>query len=155
MSARERATRRAATDYACRLAVAAPAARLLAALTTREGLRGWWTPRVSGRGDAGGELRFAFDGVDETIRMRVVRAEPSGVTWTCLEHSGLPDWRGTHLDFAIRAGDENSCTLDFCHRGLTPAFDCYEDCALGWSHFLASLLAYVERGRGAPFGSEP
>ncbi len=42
----------------------------------------------------------------------------------------------------------------FRHVGLRPSFDCYEMCEDGWEHFLTSLVGYVDRGEGTPFGAE-
>jgi hypothetical protein len=36
---------------------------------------------------------------------------------------------------------------------LSPKLDCFNDCKLGWDHFLASIVALVENGKGMPFGS--
>ena len=138
------------------IAINASASSVFDALTTRAGLRGWWTTRVKGRGLAGGQLRFEFDGLDEHITMRVERADrPTTVTWTCLEHTELEEWAGTSIAFALVPSDENRCKLRFRHAGLTPNLVCFEDCKAGWDHFLASLVGHVERGQGQPFGAKP
>lgn len=142
------------SGYAKRMTIGAPGEALYAALTTREGLGGWWTPLVKGDGKAGGELRFEFKGLSEHIRMRVDTTVPGKrVDWTCLEHTSLPEWSGTQIHFGIRHLGASSCELDFQHVDLTKELDCYEDCALGWDHFLGSLRAYVESGKGHPFGT--
>ena len=138
------------------LLVDAAAATVFEALTTRVGLRNWWTARVKGRGLAGGELRFEFDGLDEHITMRVERAaRPTSVMWTCLEHTELDEWAGTTITFDLTPSDTNRCQLRFQHAGLTPKLACFDDCKAGWNHFLASLVGYVERGEGQPFGASP
>jgi len=123
------------------------------ALASLDGLRGWWTTIVSGEADAGGTIRFEFAGMDERILMHVDVAErPTIVRWTCLEHSGLPEWNGTKLEFHMLPVSSDRCDLRFRHVGLTPALECFEDCRRGWDHFLASLAEFVERGKGTPFG---
>ncbi len=122
------------------------------ALTTLEGLAGWWTPLVSGTPAAGGEVKFAFAGLDEKIVMRIDDAtSPSQVTWTCLTHAGHPEWRGTTIVFELAQDDRSRGVLKFRHVGLNRTLNCYETCETGWDHFLASLLSYVERGAGRPF----
>ena len=89
-------------------------------------------------------LRFGFEGLDEEIVMRVDRADrPSAVAWTCLRHSGCPEWDGTTLRFEVGEGE-----LRFRHAGV-PA----DLVRRGWDHFLASLVALVERGEGTPFAA--
>lgn len=43
--------------------------------------------------------------------------------------------------------------MAFRHEGLSPRLDCYDDCRLGWEHFLSSLAVFVAHGRGRPFGT--
>ena len=74
--------------------------------------------------------------------------------WTCLVHTDIEDWSGTKVTFDIvDRGSSEACELSFRHVGLSPALDCFDHCEIGWEHFLASLVAYVERGKGTPFGA--
>jgi uncharacterized protein YndB with AHSA1/START domain len=141
-------------DYAQRVAFRSPPERVFDAIATLDGLRGWWTLRVSGSTTPGAEVCFEFDGLDEHVVMRVDRAEPArAVHWTCIEHTELEEWNGTRIlfDLARRA---TGCELTFQHAGLTPRFECYAMCEQGWAHFLRSLAAYVDEGRGTPFGAD-
>jgi uncharacterized protein YndB with AHSA1/START domain len=140
--------------YACRVAFRAQRERVFDAIATLEGLRGWWTTLVSGSASAGGEILLEFEGIDEHIVMRVEEArQPSRVRWACLEHTSLPDWRGTRVLFELAPRGKEGSELAFEHVGLSPTLECYESCEQGWDHFLASLVALVDRGRGTPFGS--
>ena len=38
--------------------------------------------------------------------------------------------------------------LYFRHEGLTPELECFDMCHEGWTHYLASLVSYVETGQG-------
>src|SRR5919199_4456214 len=112
------------SDYVWRGEVRAPREQVFDAIATVDGLRGWWTPIV----DRSQVLRFGFEGLDEEIVMRVDRADrPSAVAWTCLRHSGCPEWDGTTLRFEVGDGE-----LRFRHAGV-PA----ELVRRGWDHFLA------------------
>ncbi len=137
-------------EQLCR--IRAPAARVQAAIGTLAGLRGWWTPLVSGAARRGGVLRFEFLGVDEYILMRVdefCRAER--MSWTCLEHSAIEEWKNTRLIYEITPAGATASQLQFRHAGLVPALACYSECSAGWAHFLSSLNAWAETGRGTPF----
>jgi uncharacterized protein YndB with AHSA1/START domain len=140
-------------DFACRVAFNAPRTRVFAAISTIDGLRGWWTPITGGSPALGGQLRFEFTGLEECIIMQVDQMSfPDSVHWTCVMHTGLEEWRGTQVKFALVERTAKTCDLRFRHVGLKPKLVCYDDCRQGWEHFLASLVAYVERGRGMPFG---
>jgi uncharacterized protein YndB with AHSA1/START domain len=142
----------AAGDYALEARFAVARERVFDALTTLEGLAGWWTSLVSGTPTAGGEVEFAFAGLDEKIVMRVDDAQPpSKVIWTCLAHTGHPEWQGTTIVFELAQDEADAGLLRFRHVGLTPVLSCYETCESGWDHFLESLLRYAQYGDGSPF----
>jgi hypothetical protein len=105
-----------------------------------QGLRGWWTPIVTGSASPGNELHFGFPGLDEHIVMRVDRP----LDWTCLLHTGSPEWQGSTVRF-----ERSDQGLEFRHDGVPRAL-----VETGWEHFLASLAALVEHGQGMPFGAE-
>jgi uncharacterized protein YndB with AHSA1/START domain len=55
--------------------IAAPPGRIFAALTTTEGLSGWWTTKASAQAEAGAVVDFTFDG-DFNPDMRVTEFNP-------------------------------------------------------------------------------
>ena len=57
------------------------------------------------------------------------------------------------MTFELVEGLSHACQLNFHHVALTPKLECYDHCRLGWDHFLRSLVAYVERGKGMRFGA--
>lgn len=138
--------------FAAEKIIATGTDRVFAALTTLDGLAGWWTPTVSGEPLAGGEITFSFDG--ERVVMQVEEAEaPLRVAWRCLRHTKFSDWDGTRLTFDLDpAGEDRSSTaLVFEHAGLEPELDCFSLCSAGWDHYLASLAAYAASGKGVPW----
>ena len=138
-----------AEAYARHLTIQASRERVFDAIGTLDGPRHWWTTIVTGSAAAGGQLRFAFAGLDEQIVMHVDFARrPSGVGWSCTAHTRDGEWTGTNLRFELSEHGPEACDLDFRHTGISP-----EAVADGWDHFLASLAAYAERGLGSPFGA--
>jgi uncharacterized protein YndB with AHSA1/START domain len=125
---------------------AAPDA-VFSALTDIDALTGWWTPAAGGA-DAGETLRFLMG--DQEVVMRVDESDrPSLVRWSVLVCEPAPDWVGTAIIFdlvPVGTGTE----LRFHHHGLNPSLECFENCQAGWTHFLASLVDYVDRGAGSP-----
>ena len=130
----------------------APADAVFAALTTLDGLAGWWMPDVVGSPDPGGEITFRFDG--EHVTMQVVYAElPSLVVWRCTESTRFPEWVGNSLWFALATRDASSTTIAFSQVGLEPSCDCYDICAGGWDHYGRSLADFAAGDGGHPYGS--
>ncbi|MDP9074047.1 MAG: SRPBCC domain-containing protein, partial [Actinomycetota bacterium] len=120
---------------------------VFSALTDLDALTAWWTP-AGGSTEPGESLRFLMG--DQEVVMRVEdAARPSRVSWSVLVCEPAPDWVGTSIIFDLEpfgAGTE----LRFHHHGLNPGLECFGTCQAGWTHFLASLVGYVERGAGSP-----
>jgi uncharacterized protein YndB with AHSA1/START domain len=125
---------------------AAPDA-VFSALTDIDALTGWWMPAGGGAG-AGGTLRFLMG--DQEVVMRVEEADrPARARWSVLVCEPAADWVGTSIIFEldpVGTGTE----LHFHHRGLNPSLECFDMCNAGWTHFLASLVDYVDQGTGSP-----
>ena len=139
-------------DYARELTIEAPCERVFDAIATLDGIRGWWTPLVTGSDEAGRTMRLEFEGLEEHIDLRVKSARrPSEVEWSVVEHTSLDEWMGTRIRFELSPRSDGTCSLAFQHIGLSPRLACYDDCEAGWDHFLESVVALAERGRGKPF----
>lgn len=129
--------------------IKAPIASVFAAVSSVEGLAGWWTTDTGGSPEPGGELRFAFR--DGAAVMRVDEQNPPALErWTCLGHSGQPEWAGTTVTFRLTEVDPAVTRLEFTHSGLLPRLDCYDECSAGWSYLMGSLASYAETGTGRP-----
>jgi uncharacterized protein YndB with AHSA1/START domain len=144
-------------NYQHSLDISADAATVYAALTTTEGLRGWWSQDCDVTHGIGGSLLFRFGA--NFKGMRVERLEPEReVRWLCTRahiaasHVTRKDeWVGTHIIFRLTPVDSGRTRLDFEHIGLVPAMQCYDLCRDGWNYFLPSLQQFAETGCGTPF----
>jgi uncharacterized protein YndB with AHSA1/START domain len=114
------------------------------ALTTVDGLAGWWTADTSG---SDGVLRFRFPPVGG-FDMEVVEARPAEkVTWRVVD--GPEEWIGTTVDWQLRQ-DGDYTTVLFAHRGWKEPVEFMNHCSTKWATFLLSLKSLVETGQGAP-----
>lgn len=128
-----------------------------AALTTSEGLRGWWTQDCDVATHEGGTIHFRFGRTHK--EMRIERLEPAReVRWLCTgahiaaaKLSHKDEWVGTRLVFRLTPHGKGGTRLDFEHVGLVPAFECYDLCSNGWRYYLGSLQQFVATGRGTPY----
>jgi uncharacterized protein YndB with AHSA1/START domain len=117
-----------------------------AALTTVDGLAGWWTDDTSGDADIGGVLRFRFPpgGFD----MEVVEQRPGErVSWKVVD--GPVEWVGTTIDWDLRQDGDWTIVL-FRHGGWAEPVEFMHHCSTKWATYLMSLKALVETGTGAP-----
>ncbi len=130
-------------DILHRVGVLAPAERIYAALTTVDGLAGWWTSDTSGDGT----LEFRFGEVGG-FDMEVLELEPpTRVGWQVVD--GPAEWVGTTVTFDLRHQDDWTIVL-FTHAGWTEPVEFMHHCSTKWATFLLSLKAYVETGTGSP-----
>ncbi len=120
------------------------------ALTTPEGLAGWWTDDTQGEGDAGGMLQFRFGagGFD----MKVLEARPAErVLWQVVD--GPEEWIGTRIDWQLKQQGDWTIVL-FKHQGWKEPVEFMHHCSTKWGVFLLSLKSLLETGKGAPAPNE-
>jgi uncharacterized protein YndB with AHSA1/START domain len=139
-------------DYQTNVRIQASPDALFDALTTTTGLSGWWSP-ATGSGEPGGELRFVMNAPEPLVIHVDSAIRPASVHWTVTDCPFLPDWIGTRPTFTITPIDGDTTELHFRHRGLTDELECIDMCTWSWNHYMQSLGAYLEVGRGSPFGS--
>ncbi|GAA2264505.1 SRPBCC domain-containing protein [Glycomyces scopariae] len=116
------------------------------ALTTIDGLTGWWTEDTTGGTGKGEEIAFRFPqgGFD----MKVLESEPGErVLWEVV--GGTPEWIGTRIHWDLRQEDEWAVVL-FKHEGWRGPVEFMHHCSTKWASFLLSLKALIEDGKGRP-----
>jgi uncharacterized protein YndB with AHSA1/START domain len=134
-------------DILHRVAIRSSVAEVYAALTTVEGLAGWWTTNTHGEGnDVGGVLRFTFRGGG--FDMKVLDLDPGRrVLWEVV--AGPDEWIGTHVSWDLKQVDDYTIVL-FKHEGWKEPVEFMHHCSTHWAVFLMSLKSLIETGKGAP-----
>jgi uncharacterized protein YndB with AHSA1/START domain len=120
------------------------------ALTTREGLSGWWTTDTRGDGKPGGVLQFRFKagGFD----MKVLELQPGKrVLWQVVD--GPEEWMGTKISWDLRQEGDWTIIL-FKHEGWKEPVEFMHHCSTKWGVFLISLKSLLETGKGGPWPNE-
>ncbi len=116
------------------------------ALTTLDGLSGWWAERTSGEPDPGGVIEFRFGPGD--VDMRVAELDPGRlVRWEVAD--GPQEWIGTSVEWDLRQDGDWTIVL-FKHEGWREPGEFMHHCSTKWGTFLMSLKQLVETGSGAP-----
>jgi hypothetical protein len=116
------------------------------ALTTLDGLSGWWTETTQGDSKVGGVIQFRFGpgGID----MKVVELDPNKrVLWQVVD--GPAEWIGTKVSFDLRQ-EGNWTIVLFKHQGWKEPVEFMHHCSTKWAVFLLSLKSLLETGKGAP-----
>jgi uncharacterized protein YndB with AHSA1/START domain len=117
-----------------------------AALTTLEGLSGWWATDTTGHPDVGGTLAFRFGpgGFDMVVRELT---PGKGVVWEVTD--GPAEWIGTTVRWDLKQDGDYAIVL-FAHQGWREPVEFMYHCSTKWATFLVSLKQLVETGTGAP-----
>jgi uncharacterized protein YndB with AHSA1/START domain len=139
-------------DIVQRVGIKAPAAKVYAALSTIDGLAGWWTRATSGASTVGGTLacRFHTDTGDEIggFDMDVLELLPEQkVRWRV--KAGPEEWVGTDIEFNLSRQDGHTIVM-FGHRKWREEVEFMAHCSTKWATFLLSLRDLVESGEGRP-----
>jgi len=150
--------------------IIAAADKVYDAITTKDGLAAWWTPRADAKAETDSIATFPF-GEGYFKEMKITGLIPSEqVKWTCIK--GAEEWMGTHLSFKLEDGDQQTLSnshpeiegqiqqqasgqtatlLIFHHddwKDYTPMF---AECNYTWAQFLRSLKLFCETGKGRPW----
>jgi uncharacterized protein YndB with AHSA1/START domain len=117
-----------------------------AALSTIDGLAGWWASDTTGESRVGGTIHFTF--APGEIDMEVKELVPGKVVrWEVV--GGPPEWIGTEVVFELRQ-EGNFAIVLFEHRGWAAPVEFMYHCSTKWATFLVSLKQLLETGTGAP-----
>lgn len=134
-------------DILHRVGIKAAPSEVYAALTTIEGLAGWWTTDTRGDTQPNGVIQFRFGHLGG-FDMKVVDSQQNrSVTWTLVD--GPPEWLPTRIRFDLRQEGDYTMVL-FKHEGWAEPVEFMHHCSTKWAVFLMSLKSLVETGKGAP-----
>jgi uncharacterized protein YndB with AHSA1/START domain len=121
------------------------------ALTTHQGITGWWTTRAEVPSGPGAVLRLSFPDAPLTWDLRVEQAdEPERLVWRCT--GGPPQWIGTDVVFGLEpAAEEQGTTIRFDHVGWREPDQMFRVVTFGWGQMLARLKGFADTGKPMPY----
>src|SRR5262249_53144545 len=119
------------------------------ALTTAEGLRGWWSDTVDVEEGLNGVIRFTFAGDFHPQMKQIALAPDREVRWQCI--AGHANWQDNTFRFSLepRGGETLLMFLQDYARELSD--EVYGTYNFNWGYYLNSLKQFCESGRGTPF----
>jgi uncharacterized protein YndB with AHSA1/START domain len=121
------------------------------ALTDVHKLGQWWIPATQGESATGTTLEFRAEEFRQVMRVASLRTDEL-VQWQPTE-TGLPDWVGTEVEFALSPRDDRT-VVRFRHSGFGDGIDRFPYYSMSWAIRLISLKALLEKGKGLPFPNE-
>ena len=133
-------------DILHRVGIIASPEDVYAALTTIDGLAGWWTDETTG--DVSDVIKFHFSRAGGGFDMKVLETKPGElVRWEVVD--GPEEWIGTEVRFDLSQTDDWTIVL-FKHEGWREPVEFMHHCSTKWGSFLMSMKKYVETGKGDP-----
>ena len=139
-------------DFSLSLTVKASAKETMERISQ---VKSWWAKNFKGQaGKLNDEFSVYFG--DTYVNFRVSEVVPNKkIVWLVTECNlhwikDKQEWKNTQVIWCLT---ENSGTtqIDFVHKGLIQASECYESCKPGWTHHLKdSLLKLIENGKALP-----
>ena len=118
------------------------------AISTPEGIQGWWTVDTIIVPEVGGMAEFIF-GEKYHNKMEITDLQPDKrVAWHCVE--GDQEWIGTDFTFELEGKDDHTL-LRFGHNNWKSQTDFFAHCNFQWGRYMISLKKYCETGSGDPF----
>jgi uncharacterized protein YndB with AHSA1/START domain len=137
-------------DIVHRIGIRAPLAQVYAAVSSADGVAGWWSRETRAIEGRSLESRFQAPDGAELGRMAfdLVRTVPDeSVHWRFTE--GPDEWVGTDATFEF-SRDGDMTLVIFGHRGWREPVEFMAHCSMKWAVFLLSLRQYAETGTGRP-----
>lgn len=127
---------------------AAPAA-VFNALTTSEGLRGWWTADSQAEPRAGGKTELGFHDRSTVFRMKIAEFKPSRhLVWECVGDD--EEWTGTRLIWDLHEEDGKTL-LEFQHGNWKQQSRYFKTCNSTWGMLMYRLKDFVEGKSPGPY----
>lgn len=119
------------------------------ALTTKDGVQGWWTREAKLEPGEGGTIRFTFVGDFHPHMKQVLLKPPHSVEWLCTD--GHVNWKDNRFRFELaeRGGETMLMFLQEYAQELDD--ETYGVYNFNWGYYLNSRKQFCETGAGFPF----
>jgi uncharacterized protein YndB with AHSA1/START domain len=133
-------------DIRHQLNIKAGPEKVYEAITTREGLSGWWAKQTTAQPEPGYINSFTFG--THRVEMKITQLDTNKrVEWKCIK--AIDEWIDTNVSFDLAEKDGRT-VLRFTHSDWRKVTDTFAICTYDWGRFLASLKSYCETGAGSP-----
>ena len=136
------------TSYSHKITINETKQKVYDAITTEEGLRGWYTRSVHGSASHGERLKLDFESKAGPFHWKIDETNPGSVVkWECLEGPG--DSGGTVATFQLEDSADGT-VVELDHEGIDEADDKRKTCNTMWGTLMLHLKQFVETGKPNP-----
>jgi uncharacterized protein YndB with AHSA1/START domain len=123
--------------------------KIFKAITTEQGLKGWYSPKVEGKTDKGGEVTLSFSEHEGPFRWKVAEAKPDSlVCWECVAGPGQAT--GTVATFRLSDKTDGRTVVELDHEGFKESDEKLKTCNTLWGGLIIHLKKYVETKKTEP-----
>ena len=129
-----------------RIRVHASPDRVYHALSTRDGLMGWFTGQVDGAVVEGRDVRLHFKG-KESFGWHLGQMKPDHVHWSCTEGPGSA--KGTTVTYLLKSEGQDT-VIECDHDGWPEGHEAFATCNTLWGVLIGRLKDYAETGKANP-----
>ncbi len=134
------------TDVLFRFDVDASPEKVLRAVKTTEGIKGFWTSRADVPAEVGTTLHLEFAVAPRPFDLRLEQSDDRVVVWRT--ETFPPHWIGTTIQWEVTAREGGS-TVSFRHEGFAGDDDAGQ-VAYTWGAIMVRLKEYAESDRPNP-----
>jgi uncharacterized protein YndB with AHSA1/START domain len=117
--------------------------KVFKAITTEQGLKGWYSPKVEGKPDKGGEVTLSFSEHEGTFRWKVAEEKPNSlVRWESVAGPGQAT--GTVATFRLSDKGDGRTVVELDHDGFKESDEKLKTCNTLCGGLIIHLKKYVE-----------
>ena len=127
----------------------ADAETVFRAISTSDGIRGWFTSEAEVAEGEGALHQLTFPGMPAPWQLRVEKTDPPRVLALSVVQ-GPPQWNGTTMAYEIMDRPEGGVVLNFDHNDFADVAGVRE-WTIGWSTKMLALKKFAESGVPEPF----
>lgn len=133
-----------------KVGIDAPMEKVFDAISTVNGLKGWWTEHTEGEDQVGGKINFRFPETGPTMEVLEL-ASPEFIKWKCVD--GVDQWKDTICIFELDEKDGQTDVM-FSQNGWEDETDLFAHCSTKWATFMLSLKEFCESGKGKAYPND-
>jgi uncharacterized protein YndB with AHSA1/START domain len=132
-----------------RITIDAPRDDVFKAITTEDGLRGWYTATTEGGAGHGQNITLHFKTKEGPFQWKIAIPKPgTTVRWECIQGPGSSE--GTTAIFQLADKGDGGTTVELDHGGVEESDDKLKTCNTMWGVLMLHLKKYVETKQSEP-----
>jgi uncharacterized protein YndB with AHSA1/START domain len=117
--------------------------KIFDAITTTEGIKGWWSTDAKAEPQLGSLTEVAFYNRQAIFQLHVNQLESGKLVEWIAQHD-MPAWKGTKIRFDLSVIENGATVVNFNHSGFESMEGPYAMINTTWGSLMYILKQYVE-----------